>query len=418
MYSTMNKKKIIVILRDNESFNQLKEILSTEYELLEISDKIKAKELIHNDSERIVGLLFEANRAIADDFSFTRSIAEDMRFVQITSIAVSLKKDHDEIISCINNDINEYIAAPFDKELTLLRIRNAIRSKDSTTFGEIENILKELPSNIYFKDTHARYVFVTHLWHHVKVGNEPNWTIRGKTDLDVRKDKENALKAYQSDLDIIRNDKGTSYIIEENNDGMKEYLELIKMPTHDENGNVTGIIALINDVTEKQTIKKELEKRSTTDFLTGLMNRRACQEEIERQLRLSDKGTMLMIDVDNFKHINDTYGHGIGDEVLVKVAKIIKKSIRGSDIVGRMGGDEFIAFLCGNANKESAVRVSGKIIESIREDFSDKEYGKDVSASIGIAVCDKQELSFENMYSLADKALYKVKENTKGTYSF
>ncbi len=89
MYSTMNKKKIIVILRDNESFNQLKEILSTEYELLEISNKIKAKELIHNDSEKIVGLLFEANRAIADDFSFTRSIAEDMRFVQITSIAVS-----------------------------------------------------------------------------------------------------------------------------------------------------------------------------------------------------------------------------------------------------------------------------------------------------------------------------------------
>ena len=414
----MNKKKIIVILRENETFDKLKKILSEEYELLEISDKEKARELIHNDSERIVGLVFEAARAIADDFSFTKSIEEDKRFVEITAIAVSLKKDHDEIISCIENNINEYIAAPFDRELTLLRIRNAIRSKDSTTFGEIENILKELPSNIYFKDTHARYVFVTHLWHHVKVGDEPNWTIRGKTDLDVRKDNENALKAYQSDLDIIKNDKGTSYIIEENNDGVKEYLELIKMPTHDENGNVTGIIALINDVTEKQTIKKELEKRSTTDFLTGVMNRRACQEEIARQLSLFNRGTMLMIDIDNFKHINDTYGHGIGDDVLMKVARIIKASVRGSDIVGRMGGDEFIAFLCSNTDKDSAIRVSKKIIDTIKEGFADKEYGKDVSASIGIAICDDQDLSFENMYSIADKALYKVKESAKGTYSF
>ena len=91
----MNKKKIIVILRENETFDKLKKILSEEYELLEISDKEKARELIHNDSERIVGLVFEAARAIADDFSFTKSIEEDKRFVEITAIAVSLKKDHD-----------------------------------------------------------------------------------------------------------------------------------------------------------------------------------------------------------------------------------------------------------------------------------------------------------------------------------
>ena len=93
----MNKKKIIVILRENETFDKLKKILSEEYELLEISDKEKARELIHNDSERIVGLVFEAARAIADDFSFTKSIEEDKRFVEITAIAVSLKKDHDEM---------------------------------------------------------------------------------------------------------------------------------------------------------------------------------------------------------------------------------------------------------------------------------------------------------------------------------
>ncbi len=412
----MNRKKIIVILRHNQTFDQLKQILAEEYDLLEIADKVKAKELIDSDSENIVGLVFEASRAIDDNFSFTKDLEQDKRFIEITAIAVSLKENHDEIIKCISNDINEYIAAPFNRDLVLLRIRNAIRSKDSTTFAEIENILKELPSNIYFKDTHARYVFITHLWHHVNVGNEPNWTIRGKTDIDIRKDKENAEKAYQSDLEIIRNDKGTSYIIEENDDGIKEYLELIKMPTHDENGNVTGIIALINDVTEKQLLKKELEKRSTTDFLTGVMNRRACQENIQRQLSINNKGTLLMIDVDDFKHVNDTYGHNIGDEVLIKVASIIKNNVEEYDLVGRMGGDEFIAFLCTNTDEKHACQVAQKIIDEIKTGFSDKEYEKDVSVSIGIAICKGEHLSFEKMYTTADKALYNVKNTVKGTY--
>ena len=412
----MNRKKIIVILRHNQTLDQLKQILAEEYDLLEIADKVKAKELIDSDSENIVGLVFEASRAIDDNFSFTKDLEQDKRFIEITAIAVSLKENHDEIIKCISNGINEYIAAPFNRDLVLLRIRNAIRSKDSTTFAEIENILKELPSNIYFKDTHARYVFITHLWHHVNVGSEPNWTIRGKTDIDIRKDKENAEKAYQSDLEIIRNDKGTSYIIEENDDGIKEYLELIKMPTHDENGNVTGIIALINDVTEKQLLKKELEKRSTTDFLTGVMNRRACQENIQRQLSINNKGTLLMIDVDDFKHVNDTYGHNIGDEVLIKVASIIKNNVEEYDLVGRMGGDEFIAFLCTNTDEKHACQVAQRIIDEIKTGFSDKEYEKDVSVSIGIAICKGEHLSFEKMYTTADKALYNVKNTAKGTY--
>ena len=413
----MNKKRIIVILRKNEHFDHFKKFLSDEYEILEVSDKQTAKQLISNDSNKVVGLVFEACRAIADDFQFIRDIEEDKRFVEIASIALSLKEDHEEIISCISNKVNEYIAAPFDRDLVLLRIRNAIRSKDSMSLAEMEDLLKELPSNIYFKDTEARYVFMNHIWHHINVGSEPNWTFRGKTDFELRKDKENALKAYQSDLEIIKNDKGTSYIIEENDDGIKEYLELIKMPTHDENGKVTGIIALINDVTEKQLLKQELEKRSTIDFLTNVMNRRACQERIEKQLKSDRKGTMLMVDVDNFKSINDKYGHGIGDEVLTKIADILKENIGNDGFVGRMGGDEFIAFLSDNTDKDKACRIAEKLITKIKEGFAGKDYSQDVSASIGIAICDNEDLNFENMYSTADKALYSVKNTAKGSYS-
>ena len=412
----MSRKKIIAILRSNEAYDQFRQILSGEYDILEITDKEKAMELINNDSENIVGLIFDAGRAIEDGFSFTKDIDKDKRFVQITSIALSLNEDKEQIRKCIENGVSEYLVPPYDKDLVLLRVRNAIRSKDSTTFGEIENILKELPSNIYMKDTQARYVFSTHLWHHLNVGNEANWTIRGKTDLEIRKDKENAMKAYQSDLDIIKNDRGTSYIIEENDDGIKEYLELIKRPIHDENGNVTGIISLINDVTETQLLKQELEKQSSTDFLTAVMNRRACQECIERLLEINRKGTMMMVDVDNFKSINDTYGHDVGDEVLIELAGILKDSVRRDDLVGRMGGDEFLIFLSQNTDRNIAASMSERILKKIEDSFKNKKYADHISVSIGAVICNDEDLSFEDMYSLADKALYKVKNGGKGTY--
>lgn len=88
---------------------------------------------------------------------------------------------------------------------------------------------------------------------------------RGKTDLDIRKDKKNAMKAMEADRRIIETGQGTEYIIEENQDGIQDYLQLIKRPVYDENGKVSGIIALINNITDYQLLKLELEKQAKTD---------------------------------------------------------------------------------------------------------------------------------------------------------
>lgn len=136
-----------------------------------------------------------------------------------------------------------------------------------------KKISREIPSNIFFKDTECRYVFATHYWRHLNRDGDSSWDIAGKTDLDIRKDKENALLAMEQDKEILKTGKGVSYVIEVNQDGYTEYLELIKNPVRDDDGKIIGIVGLINDVTEKVKLEKELENYARTDLLTGLFNR-------------------------------------------------------------------------------------------------------------------------------------------------
>ena len=272
------------------------------------------------------------------------------------------------MLACIKEGISDYIVLPEEDELVRLRVNNAIRSKDSATFAEIEDMLKQLPSNIYLKDSMGRYVFATHYWHHLSEADDHKWSIRGKTDIDIRKDKENARLAFEADQRIIKTGEGTNYIIEEKSDGKTEYLELIKRPVFDSNGNVSGIIGLINDVTEQQLLKMELEERSKLDRLTGLYNKATCEDMIRTSLQKANENetfALMLIDADKFKNINDTYGHLIGDDVLKKTANTITSSVRHGDIVGRYGGEEFIVLLP-TISQDKVLEIAENIRKSIK----------------------------------------------------
>ena len=111
---------------------------------------------------------------------------------------------------------------------------------------------------------------------------------------------------------------------------------------------VNGIIALINNVTEIQSLRLELEKRSKTDSLTGLLNKQETESEISKIIEGSageHGGTLLMIDGDKFKEVNDSFGHSAGDRVLTAIGDILHTTFKGMDIKGRIGGDEFMVYL-------------------------------------------------------------------------
>jgi len=168
---------------------------------------------------------------------------------------------------------------------------------------------------------------------------------------------------------------------------------------------------LKNDLIRMQ---EKLVQTSTKDALTGLFNRRylleSLESEIERAKRYKEDLSFLMIDIDHFKKVNDTYGHTAGDTVLADVAKILTNSIRQSDLAGRLGGDEFAIILPHTDIKDGLVAAQ-KIRKAVEQaQFTDKEDVIKVTISIGVAICSDTDTTLD-IIKHADKALYMAKEN-------
>ncbi len=158
-----------------------------------------------------------------------------------------------------------------------------------------------------------------------------------------------------------------------------------------------------------------LEMAVSTDSLTKLLNKSAAQREIGEMVKKSD-GALLMIDLDNFKLINDIYGHITGDKILISFGELIKKVIRAEDLAGRMGGDEFIAFLQ-NVEDEKILTskadfLNTKILKSAREMLGENMQIP-LGVSLGAVFVPDEGRDFQKLYEKADKALYEVKQGGK-----
>lgn len=166
---------------------------------------------------------------------------------------------------------------------------------------------------------------------------------------------------------------------------------------------------------------KEIRVMSETDALTGLYNRRAAEDHISRQMQEDGKNPdcvrpLISIDLDKFKQVNDTYGHLEGDALLIAVADTLRTSVRSSDIVGRIGGDEFVVYLSNVTDRQNAMAVAEKLCQVIRELSTMKKEWSNISASIGISFADHPNIKMEELYISADKAMYSAKENGRNQY--
>lgn len=166
--------------------------------------------------------------------------------------------------------------------------------------------------------------------------------------------------------------------------------------------------------------KKELEDKADTDLLTGLNNKLATERKIKEYMaKHPDKQSMMFIlDIDNFKKINDTMGHAFGDEVLRSLGTQIGSIFRASDIIGRVGGDEFMVFLKDIPTDETILKEARKV-EEFFKNFQAGEYVKyKATASIGVAVFPQEGAEFEALYKAADQGLYKAKKRGKNQLAF
>ena len=175
---------------------------------------------------------------------------------------------------------------------------------------------------------------------------------------------------------------------------------------------------LSDELNERIKEVEDIKDRSQKDVLTGLYNRVYTESLVNKKLSSGAEGVLFMIDMDNFKAINDNYGHIAGDDVLKMMADSLRACAGENDITCRIGGDEFVAFFDGLSDRHEISEKAAALIMDICTKLDEKEFNTNSSISVGIAHAPDDGSEFNKLYNAADKALYYVKQNGKNSYHF
>ena len=185
----------------------------------------------------------------------------------------------------------------------------------------------------------------------------------------------------------------------------------------DDEGRTTILHGYAQDANDQMGSARWWRRQAESDQLTGLLNRNASEQSINLSMRIQGAGMMFMIDLDGFKRVNDELGHLAGDALLKGVAFALSKSFREGDVLGRYGGDEFVAFvpLIGGDARKIAAHRAAEVISSVSQvETSD---GVRAACSVGVALSHRRDATFYDLLEVADKALYQSKETGKGIYT-
>jgi diguanylate cyclase (GGDEF)-like protein/PAS domain S-box-containing protein len=205
-------------------------------------------------------------------------------------------------------------------------------------------------------------------------------------------------------------------------DGFEISIEDSVAPIHDHGGQATGAVIVFRDVSAARAMALDLAHSAHHDFLTGLPNRVLLNDRVSQAIavaaRHAKQVAVLFLDLDGFKHINDSLGHSIGDKLLQSIAKRLADCVRGSDTVSRQGGDEFVVLLSEVAQEEDAAITARRMLEAVAEPHNVDQHDLHVTTSIGLSVFPDDGPDAETLIKNADTAMYQAKENGRQNYQF
>lgn len=275
-----------------------------------------------------------------------------------------------------------------------------------------EGILSAVPDIVMQLDTDGRYIWA----------NRPGIAFFGETV--IGKDAMSYFKGAQyipGELEKLHSEEnGVRYAQswQQRQDGEIRLLAWWQRILEDDSGKVIGQLATARDITEETMMHQEIERIAMIDNLTGIYNRHKFEEvfllESERARRFSLPLSMILIDIDHFKSVNDTYGHDIGDEVLKGLALVVQSNIRKIDVFARWGGEEFL-ILSPGTNKENIQELAEKLRRAVEEAIF-PEIGR-VTVSLGIATFKPKD-SFSDLFKRADEGLYIAKSNGRNQIGY
>lgn len=280
----------------------------------------------------------------------------------------------------------------------------------------LRNVTDSLPALVSYIDDDERYQF-NNLPHEQWFGR-PLSQITGQRVADLLAPDEYAR--HKQHYDLARDGKVARFEFEARQDGSPRYYQAAYLPQFDDQQQLTGVCGMINDITTLKLVENQLRVLARHDTLTGLPNRNQFDEKLAEAMARSRRSghamALMFLDIDHFKSINDTLGHHSGDEVLCEFARRLLHSVRQTDTVSRLAGDEFVIILEGLQLPEESSKVAAKIIAAMSTDFDVLGVPRKVSTSIGIAVGKINDNDGSALLRRADEALYAAKAAGRNTF--
>jgi diguanylate cyclase (GGDEF)-like protein/PAS domain S-box-containing protein len=205
-------------------------------------------------------------------------------------------------------------------------------------------------------------------------------------------------------------------------DGLETPIEDSVSPIHDRDGRPSGAVIVFRDVSAAVALSLQMTHSARHDFLTGLPNRMLLQDRITQAIALAPRHrkrvAVLFLDLDGFKHINDSLGHAAGDKLLQSIAACLVDCVRGADTVSRQGGDEFVVLLSEVERAEDAAITASRMLRAVAEAHSIDGHDLFVTTSIGVSIYPDDGRDAETLIKNADTAMYQAKESRQQSYQF
>ena len=322
-------------------------------------------------------------------------------------------------------DLEIFINLRFDNNGNYIGSDNIARDvtelKKSQKALEIyENVIKNTSEGVMITDKNNFIVFVNKAFCNITKYEEKDVIGKNPSILKSGLHNKKFYKDMWKNLESRGHWKGEIWNKQKNDTIFPELLSINTLK--DENGEIENYIAIFTDISEIKKSEAKMRNIAMHDSLTGLPNRNMMTNMISHSIKSAKRQNELMaimfIDLDNFKTINDNYGHKEGDNVLVETAKRLKNILREEDIVYRFGGDEFIVTLEHIKNSEDIAKIARKLNQSLQIPYQTNNYTFYISCSIGISIYPNDALTPDELIKNADVAMYQAKNRGKNRYSF
>ncbi|MCW8933624.1 MAG: diguanylate cyclase [Gammaproteobacteria bacterium] len=441
---SLYKPRLLITDSDNKTLLILKKILAKhDYEIITESNALIIYNLLENECFDLI--LLDITISDIKPLNIIELILNE--YTDTSIICVSDTDNYDTGIEAVKNGAYDVLIKPYDMESLPTLIEQAINELAEETRNMKESGLTEITSDIYkymvdnsqdiqyLLDKDGRFLFINkrvesllgysqseligqHYSKLIRHDDLIGWKYRFH---DSRR-KVNPLRSTELQFNSRKN-KARYFDVKSISINSAEFMTNSSLSAEENNVlESAATFGIAHDVTVRKKVERTAYSKASYDYLTGLPNKLLFYDRLNMAIKQANRHkkffAVMFLDLDDFKYINDSYGHVVGDQILVETATRLRSCLRSGDTVARAGGDEFVFLLPQVNSKMEAAIIAKKITNKMGKDFVIEGALHSLSVSIGISLYPENGKSSELLIKSADQAMYQIKRNDKNGYKF